>query len=367
MPPKVALVHDWLTTFAGGEQVLLALHEMYPEAPIYTSIWNPDKVTIPGAKIITSYLQNIPGAKTHHQLLIPLMPQAFESFDLKEFDIIISSSTGLAKGVITQPNQTHICYCHTPPRYLWRLGGDNRNDNRSDSWLRNHVAHSMRIWDVVSSERVDHFIANSQTVADRITKLWHRDATVIYPPVDTGKFSSQPVVQGNYFLSVSRLVEYKRLDIVIAACKKLGLALKVVGDGPEREALMKIANGDPTIEFLGRVADSELAAIYAGAKAFLFAGEEDFGIVPVEAMSAGKPVIAYAKGGLTESVVAEKTGLFFTEQTVESLIKVLQNFNSEMFSPEIIREHAKGFDVSIFKQKIQQFVNRHTNAEVEKA
>jgi len=349
---KIALVHDWMTSFAGGEQVLFALHELFPEAPIYTSIYDPKRMAaFADADIRTSYLQRIPTAKRRHQVLIPLMPQAFESFDLKEFDVIISSSTGVAKGVITQPGQTHICYMHTPPRYLWRLGGD----NRTEGWLRSYMAHKMRVWDVVSSSRVDMFIANSETVAKRIEKIYCRTADVIYPPVNTAMFplSDKPV--SDYFLSVSRLVGYKRIDVIIDGCRRAGVKLKVVGDGPERTALEKRAAG-AEVEFLGRVPDAQLADLYAGAKAFIFAAEEDFGIVPVEAMSAGRPVLAFGRGGLIESVKSGVTGEFFSEQNGESLAALLTEFDSSSYDPEKIHKHALAFDSAVFKEKIMKLV-----------
>lgn len=350
--PKVALVHDWLSTYGGAEQVLLALHELFPEAPIYTSVWNREKVKGFGqAPIITSYLQKLPAASRRHQVLIPLMPLAFEAFDLKGYDLVISSTTGLAKGVITHPGQKHLSYCHTPPRYLWHLGGD----DRTQGWLRQQVAHRMRLWDVVSAERVDRFLANSETVRARIEKIYRQPATVVYPPVDTGRFSLEGYRQGDYFLSVGRLVGYKRVDILVEACKQLGLPLKVVGEGPEKAHLERLAAGS-RVEFLGRVADTELAGLYAGAKAFLFAAEEDFGIVPVEAMSAGKPVIAYERGGLTESVQEGLTGRLFPEQTVQAAAAAIQAFRPEEFNPEKIRSHALGFDREVFKQKIRLLV-----------
>jgi len=353
--PRIALVHDWLATYAGGEQVLKAMHELYPEAPIFTSVWNPEAVSVFPEKLIhTSYLQQIPGAKTHHQILAPLMPQAFESFDLKGFDVVLSSTTGMAKGVITHPGQTHISYCHTPPRYLWRLGGDNRS---SSSWLRSYVSHGLRLWDVVSAERVDQFVANSQTVADRIAKIYHKPSTVIYPPVDTEKFAGLESKDGGYFITVSRLIAYKRIDLIIEACKKLGKRLVVVGDGPERANLERLAEGGD-IRFVGRVSDQRLAELYTEATAFLFAAEEDFGIVPVEAMSAGKPVIAFGKGGLTESVIAGKTGAFFSEQTSESLIATLKSTSFADFETAVIKRHAKTFDTAVFKEKIGELVSK---------
>ena len=352
-PPRIALVQDWLTTFRGGEQVLLALHTLLPEAPIYTSIYNPEKVPqFSRATVHTSYLQKIPTAKTRFQVLIPLMPQAFESFDLKSYDVVLSVGNGFSKGVITHPGQRHLWYCHTPARYLWKLGGDTRNEGRADSWLRSYAEHRLRIWDVVSSSRPDVIIANSQGTADRIAKIYRREANVIYPPVDTSRFNLSSDTPEDYFLTVGQLVAYKRVDLVISACLAAGKRLKVVGEGPERQALERVAQGSPLIEFLGRVSSDELGYLYAHTQAFIFAGEEDLGIVPIEAMSAGRPVIAFKRGGLTETVREGLSGIFFAEQTVESLVEAVKEFKVGDFEPEKVRAHATTFSLDVFNQQI---------------
>lgn len=356
--PSVALVHDWLVGYAGGEQVLMAFHKLFPDAPIYTSLWNPEKThEFSDATIIPSYLQKIPFLKNHHQVAIPLMPMAFESFDLKGFDIVISIGTGMAKGVITHPEQHHIYYCNTPPRYLWRLGGDSRNENRSDSWLRTWASHNLRLWDIVSAERVDTFIGNSQNVVDRIKKIYRRDAVVIYPPVNTDNYRIFENVD-DYFLTVGRLVEYKRVDLIIQACKQLNLPLKIVGEGPEEPRLRQLVGESTSIEFLGRVSDAELPELYGRAKAFIFPAEEDFGIVPVEAMSAGRPVIALGRGGARETVADGKSGLFFEEQTVQSLLSTLEKFKIEDFDPHVIKEHAEQFSLQNFSENIYKLVEK---------
>lgn len=351
---KLAFVQDWLTGFAGGEQVLLALHEMYPDAPIYTSLYVPEKVPqFSKATVIPSYLQKFPTLATHHQLAIPLMPAAFESFDLKEFDVIVSVGGGLSKGVITHPGQRHISYCHTPIRYVWRLGGDSRSGG---SWLREKVSHSLRMWDVVSAERVDQFLANSKTVAARIDKIYRQPSQVVYPPIDVDKYQLSSEEIGDYFLTVSRLIDYKRLDIIINACKKTKQPLKIVGSGPDKEALMKLAEGAPWIQFTGRVSDQELRMLYAKARAFIFAAEEDFGIVPVEAMACGRPVIAYGKGGVTESVEEGATGAFFSEQTSDSLAELLEKFDHTSYNSVYVRKHAERFNVERFKKEMRAII-----------
>ena len=354
---KIALVQDWLNGFAGGEQVLLALHEMYPEAPIYTSLYNEESVPqFAKATVIPSYLQKVPGLKKRHQLAIPLMPAAFESFDLKGFDVIISVGGGLSKGVITHPGQRHISYCHTPIRYIWRLSGDFRNEKRWDSWLRARAEHKLRLWDVVSADRVDQFVANSENVAGRIQKIYRKKAAVVYPPIDTERYQLSKEEPGDYFLSVGRLIGYKRIDLIIEACKKTRQPLKIVGKGPEKERLQKLAEGAPWIEFLGRLSDEELKKVYGKARAFVFAGEEDFGIVPVEAMAAGRPVVAYNKGGVTESVKEGVAGAFFAEQTVESLAEVLEKFDEKQYNSVHVREQAERFTKQVFQDRMRKII-----------
>ena len=354
--PRIAFVQDWLTTFRGGEQVLLALHDLFPGAPIYTSIYNPEAVPqFAGATVRTSYLQKIPGAKRRFEVLIPLMPQAFESFDLKGYDIIVSVGNGMSKGVLAHPGQRHVWYCHTPARYLWNLGGDNRNKGRFDSGLREYVSHKMRIWDAVSAQRPDVIVTNSITDQERIRKVYRRDATVVYPPVRTDRFQPQDGSK-DYFLSVGQLVAYKRTDLAMAACMAAQQPLVVVGAGPERQKLEKLAAGSPLISFRGRLSDQELAEAYANAKALIFAAEEDFGIVPVEAMSAGVPVIAFGKGGATESVVAGKSGQFFAEQNVGSLVAAIAAFDPETYSPAVVRAQAERFDTVHFQDQMKALI-----------
>ncbi|HSI20784.1 MAG TPA: glycosyltransferase [Verrucomicrobiae bacterium] len=353
---KIALIQDWLTGFAGGEQVLLALHKMYPDAPIYTSLYNPEKAPqFADATVIPSYLQSIPVLNKRDKLAIPLMPAAFESFDLKGFDVILSVGGGLSKGVITHPGQRHISYCHTPIRYIWRLGGDNRNTGKWDSWLREQAMHKLRLWDVVSAERVDTFIANSPTVQGRIAKIYRQDSLVVAPPVDIDRFSLS-TESDDYFLTVGRMVAYKRGDLVIEACKAAKKPLKIVGGGPEEARFRKLAEGAPWIEFTGRVSDEELQKLYGRAKAFIFASEEDAGIVPVEAMACGKPVIAYGKGGVADVVVEGVHGTFFPEQTKESLVEALNRFDDLQFDATIIRKHAEGYRLSVFQDKIRKII-----------
>lgn len=361
---NIAIVHDWITSVAGGERVVLEMTKLFPKAPIFTSVFDPKKAKpFANLDVRPSFLQNIPFMKSKREFLVPFTPFAFEQFDLKEFDLVISSSSMAAKGVITNPGTTHICYCHTPSRYLWEPQTDPRAAKGRFKWLRNKVAHEMRIWDRLAADRVDYFLANSKYIANRIQKYYRRDATVIYPPVDIDKFI--PTAKENiqdYYLFVSRLIDYKRCDLVVEAFNQLGLPLKVIGDGPEMSKLQNMARKN--IEFLGYHTGASLQKHYAEAKAFVFAAEEDFGIVPVEAMAAGRPVIAFAEGGASESIIDGQTGILFKEQSAKSLIKAIEEFTSiaDKFDPSVIRAQAEKFSATRFRTEllteIEKILNR---------
>jgi len=352
---NIALVHDWLTNVAGGERVVLVLKEIFPDAPIYTSVFNP-KCSQPFSKfdVRTSFLQKIPFMKSRRELLVPFAPFAFEQFDLGKYDLVISSSSMASKGVITKPDTIHVCYCHTPSRYLWDPEVDPRAKSGKFSFLRQLTAHRLRIWDKVASQRVDYFIANSKFVQSRIKKFYNRDSVVVYPPVDIKKYKSvEDIKPKDYFLFVSRLVNYKKCDLVIDAFNDLGLPLKIIGRGPEKKQLQKKAKKN--IEFLGYLTDQEVKKYYSEARAFVFAAEEDFGLVPVEAMAAGRPVIAYSKGGTAETVIDGKTGLLFDEQTPQCLIDTVKKFDSYNFDSKLIEDHAINFSK-------ERFVENFNNA-----
>ena len=359
---NIALVHDWLTNVAGAERVLLRLKEIYPNADIYTSVFDKKKAAV-FAKydVKTTYLQKYSIFRRFREALIPFAPLAFESLDLSKYDLVITNTTFAAKGVITKPETIHICYCHTPTRYIWQPEIDSRADRGFFSGLRRKIAHKLRIWDKAAADRPDFYFANSNNGKRRITKYYCRDSKVIYPPVAIDKFT--PAAEKNikdYYLFVSRLIGYKKCDIVIQAFNQLGLPLKIIGNGPEKEKLKKIAKNN--IQFLGFLSDSELKKYYSEAKAFVFAAEEDFGIVPVEAMACGRPVIAYSKGGATETVVDGKTGLFFHQQTFESIISAVKKFAQKKFDSKVIREQAEKFSVERFqkefKQAVEEIINR---------
>lgn len=352
---KIAIVHDWLTNMGGAEQVVINFKEIYKEAPIYTTFYNPDKLDgkLKNIEVKTSYLQKKKMVENHKKYF-PLMPMAFEKFDLNEYDVVLSSSSSCAKGVLTKPGSVHICYCHTPMRYAWEKRDEyTEGMGKLKKKLVEILCHYMRIWDVASSNRVDYFIANSTEVQKRIKKHYKRDSVVINPPVRCNMFNISET-DGDYYLVLSRLVGYKRFDLAVQACSELGKKIVVIGEGPEREKIEKLANENVT--FLGRQPDEVVKKYMSECKALLFPGEEDFGIVPVEAQSCGKPVIAYGKGGVLDSVIDGKTGVFFKEQTVESLKEAINKFETMKFDKEEIRKHALEFDESVFQEKIRKFV-----------
>lgn len=358
---KVAIVADWLTNLGGAERVVKALHEIFPQAPIFTTLYNPKK--LPGfenANVITSWLQKIPFAKTHHQYFVPLMTKVVEKFDLSGFDLIISSSHSVAKGIIPPKNSLHISYCHTPMRYVWEPSLDER---LSQGWLKPKIRNYLKGWDIKAAKRVDYFIANSKYTARRIKKYYGKEVlAVIYPPVETGRYHLAPENEiADYFLMVGRLIPYKQFDLAIKAFNKLKLPLKIVGRGPEEKKLKAMAG--PTIEFLGEVEDKKLPDLYARALAFVFPAEEDFGIVSVEANASGRPVIAFAKGGATESQKEGVTAIFFHKQTLTDLVKAIKSFHPKKFDPKKIRTHALKFDEKVFKSKIKETVKRLWNLE----
>jgi glycosyltransferase involved in cell wall biosynthesis len=341
----------------GAERVLEELLSIYPEAPLFTSFvrFNGLPETFKKRNIKTSFLQKLPSfIRKNHQRFFPLYPLAFESFDLSGYNIVISSSMCCAKGVVTGANTIHVCYCHTPMRYVWE---QKENYEKGMGCLKKFVfrllEHRMRLWDYSSSQRVNYFIANSSTVQKRIKKTYGRESVVVYPPVRCSYFLPSET-DGDYYLVVSRLVAYKRFDLAVKACAVLGKKLFVIGNGPELKSLKKISNGN--IKFLGSLLDDDVKRYISECKALLFPGEEDFGIVPVEAMSCGRPVIAYGKGGVLDTVVDGKTGVLFGEQTVESLKEAIEKFEGMSFDKQAIREHALKFDESVFKERIREFV-----------
>jgi len=363
---KTAIVHDWLVTYAGADRVVDQIHQSFPDAVIYTLVY--DKTKFPAHfqayDVRTSYLQKLPFATKIYKNLLPLMPGAFERLDLTEYDLVISSSSCCSKGIITRPDAVHVCYCHTPTRYLWDFYYTYVNNL---SWIKRKLIppmiHKMRIWDRLAADRVDFFIANSRYISQRIKKYYRRDSTVIYPCVHMNEFTiEQPE---DYYLLVSRFTYYKRIDLAIAACTKLGKKLMIIGGGEEEKKLRAIAG--TTVEFKGKLSDEEVKQAYSHAKAFLFPGEEDFGITPVESMSAGCPVLAYGKGGVTETVLDEKTGLFFHEQTVDSLVECIERFEQKgvSYTREQIRAHSLQFSEERFRKEIAEYCDAAMHREAE--
>ncbi len=356
---KVAIVHDYLLQMGGAEKVVEVLHSLFPDAPVYTSAY--DRGAMPDSyrqwDIHTTFLQRLPLKKKTHRAALLLYPAAFESFDLSGFDLVISSSSSFAKGIITQPDTVHICYTHAPMRFAW-TPRSYMKEERVSMMARTLLApglHYLRTWDAMASMRVDHYLANSRTVAHRIRKFYRRECDVVHPPVDTSRFHISPQID-DYYLMVTRLAPYKRLDLAVLACTKLNRRLKIVGAGRYAKELKKIAG--PTIEFLGRVSDAALPDLLARAKAYIMPGEEDFGIAPVEANASGRPVIAYAAGGALDSQIDGVTGVLFQEQTVEGLMEAMQRADDIAFHPHTIRTHAEKFDTECFKIEIQHAIER---------
>lgn len=332
---------------------------MYPEADIFTLVCDPDKISplLKSRKITTSLLQKIPGAKRHYTKMLPLMPMALEELDLQDYDLIISSESGPAKGVITRPGSVHVCYCHSPMRYIW----DHYHIYRREAGLLARgvmtlTAPALRTWDVTTAARVDAFAANSSHVADRIRRFYRRDATVIHPPVAVDDFQPAPSV-GDFYLCAGQLVPYKRADLAVRAFSAMNKRLVVIGEGSQMKDLKQIAG--PTIEFLGYQPFDVLRDHLARCKALIFPGEEDFGILPVEAMASGRPVIAYDAGGARETVSNEDVGLRFAEQTEASLIDAVQRFEAmaDRFDPVRIRRHSQEYSASLFRERMGRFVD----------
>jgi glycosyltransferase involved in cell wall biosynthesis len=365
---RVAIIHYWFVGRAGGERVVEALAEALPQADLFALVADRTVLApvLQSRKLHTSFLQHLPGAQKFHRLFFPLQPIALEHFDLSNYDLVISSESGPAKGVITSPKTCHVCYCHSPMRYIWEMYPEYRRGmNPLIRSIFSLTSHYMRIWDYASAGRVDYFVANSDFVASRIRKYYGRESTVIPPPVETsaGSITTPP---GDYYIAVGRLVDYKRFDLAVRACSDLGRKLKVIGEGPQFKRLRQMAG--PTVQFLGKVSDNELRVQLAGSRALLFPGEEDFGIVPVEAQSFGKPVIAFASGGVLETVrgmwpgedaIEGPTGVFFTDQSPSGIAEAILRFESMQndFSPQAIREHSLQFDTSVFNERILEFLS----------
>ncbi len=354
---RVAITTDWLNSFGGAERVLIELHRMFPEAPVYTSVHDPSRLPaeMQGWDIRPSFLQRIPGARRRHAWLLPLMPLAFEQFDLHEYDLVLTTSSACAKGVLTRAETVNLCFCHTPTRYLWDLYHEYVRGHRAKALIA-PVAHWLRVWDRLAADRVDHFVANSRQTAARIARHYRREAEVIHPPVDVDRFAPDGRDPDDFYLVVSRLVGYKRVDLAVEACNRLGRRLVVVGDGPELARLRRLAG--PAIEFRGKLTDPEVAALYARCRAFLFPGHEDFGIAPVEAQAAGRPVVAFGRGGALETVLDGTTGVLFEEQTVSALAAAMLRAERTPLDPRACRRNAERFAAEHFRRRMAEAIAR---------
>lgn len=355
---KIAIAHDWLTNMGGAEKVVINFKQIYKEAPIYTVSYNEKNLDkeLKNIDVRTSFIQNLPKGNVKHQMYLPFMPTAWEQFDFNEYDVVLSSSSSCAKGIITSPDTVHICYCHSPMRYAWEFYNEymeREKMGKIKKFLVKYIMNYIRIWDRASADRVDYYIANSKNVAKRIYKHYGIQADVIHPPVKGSYFNISDVDE-DYFLMVSRLVPYKRVDLAVEAFNELGLPLVVIGGGSQLENLKSIAK--PNVKIMGRQPDEVIKEHYSKCRAFIFPGEEDFGITPLEAQASGRPVIAYGKGGALETVIDDQTGVFFEEQTVESLKNAILKFETLHWDKQKIRKHALEFDEKIFKEKISKYV-----------
>lgn len=357
---NLAFIHEWLTAIAGGEKVLEALYEMFP-SPIFTLVKDSKQLqnsSLKDATIFTSFIQKLPLATQKYRWYLPFFPYAMEQMDVSNYEVVLSISHCVAKGVLTHAEQLHLCYCFTPMRYAWDLYHSYLQQTHLHRGLKGlitkKVLHRLRLWDVISSQRVDAFIANSYYIARRIQKTYGRSSFVIYPPVDTDYFSFSPQKE-NYYITASRMVPYKRVDLIVEAFSHMPQRkLIVIGEGPERGKIQ--AKAKANIQFLGAVPNLVLKQYLQKARAFLFAAVEDFGIAPIEAMSTGTPVIAYGRGGVLETVLEGKTGVFFQKQTPLDLIQAVENFEKLSLDYRAIHEHAKPFNKHRFQREFKQLI-----------
>lgn len=356
---KVAIIHYWLVNMRGGEKVLQALCRIFPQADIYTHVYDPAAIgdAFAGHTTKTTFIQRLPGARRFYQNYLPLMPLALKQLDLRDYDLVISSESGPAKGIRTAPGALHICYCHTPMRYAWDLYDEYRS---SAPWLKRllmpPVMHYMRRWDVSSAAKVDHFVANSHFIADRIARCYQRHAEVIHPPVAVDAFGVDDE-QEDYYLFVGQLVAYKRADLAVDAFNQSGRKLVIIGEGEQLDLLRRKARQN--VKVLGKQPFAVIRTHYGRCRALIFPGVEDFGIVPVEAMASGRPVIAYRNGGVLETVKDGVTGLFFDQQTAVSLNQVIDAFESRPpFDSQVIIDHAQSFSANVFAERFSALLER---------
>lgn len=362
---KIALVHDWLNQIGGAEDVLEALKRIYPSSPLYTGIFASERMPAhyQNWDVRRLWIDKLPGIHRRHQVFLPLYPFAWNQLHLSGFDVILSNKSGFCHGLRFSPKSLHICYCLTPTRYVWQLDSylEGENIGAAATMLLRPLIAQLKRWDFAAAQRVSHFIAISTAVQERIRRFYNRESTIVFPPVDTGKFASAATREiGDYYLIVSRLIPYKRIDLAIQAARELGLTLKIAGAGRDWHRLRALA-GDG-VEFLGYVPNAELPDLMARCRALIFPGLEDFGIAPVQAQAAGRPVIAFSGGGALDMVMPGVTGERFAEMTADSLKEVWREFDHSAYNPEEIQRQARKFDVSVFAERIDSFVQQAWHA-----
>ena len=354
---RIALVHDYFTQLGGAEKVAEELYKMLPGAELLTTVALADKMPagLRDVPVTTSKMQYLPWMRTLYRLYFPLYPFAVSSLDLSSYDLVISSSSGYMKGVNSNPGAIHICYCHTPPRWIWSFDSYSSRESFGSTLkaILRSLLLGLRRLDEGAARQPDHFIANSKLVADRIYKAYGRFAEVIFPPIDVNRFAISEL-QSDHFVVLARLVPYKRIDLAVDAFTRMGRKLVVIGSGPALGGLRK--NAGPTISFVGRISDEKVEEYVSGCQALIFPGEEDFGMAPLEVASAGRPTIAFGAGGALETVVDGVTGLFFKSQSVESLVEAVQRFDKRAWSQQAIRAHAERFGIDIFQEKMRAFL-----------
>lgn len=356
---KIAVVHDYFTQLGGAEKVAEELYNMFPSADLFATVALTEKMpeSIRHIPVKTSWMQRLPGMATLYRLYFPLYPFGVSALDLSEYDLVVSSSSGYVKGVSVPPHAIHVCYCHTPMRWVWNFDGYSARESFSGGIraILPAVIARLRAWDEAAARQPDHFIANSRTIARQIERAYGRYAEVIPPPIDIDRFKMS-FEQEDYYIVLARLVAYKRIDLAVEACTRLGRRLIVIGSGTAQESLQKKAG--PTVKFVGRISDPEVEHYVGRCRALIFPGEEDFGMAPVEVAAAGRPTIAFGKGGALETVVDGVTGVFFPEQTAESLMEAIERFEQQVWSPAVIRKHAEGYGTAAFREKFMAFLKR---------
>jgi glycosyltransferase involved in cell wall biosynthesis len=356
---KIAVVHDYFTQLGGAEKVAEELYKMLPSADLYATVALRDKMpeSIRDVPVRTSWMQHLPQMRRFYRMYFPLYPFGVSSLDLSQYELVVSSSSGYVKGVRVAPDAIHVCYCHTPMRWVWSFDSYSSRESFGQGIraLLPTVIRRLRAWDEAAARQPDHFVANSRMIAARILRAYGRHAEVIAPPIDIQRFSMTDVHE-DYYIVLARLVAYKRIDLAVEACTRLGRRLIVIGSGTAQESLARSAG--PTVKFVGRISDEEVERYVSSCRALLFPGEEDFGMAPIEVAAAGRPTIAYGQGGALETIIEDETGLFFREQSADSLMDAILRFEQQTWNPRVIRAHAEGFSTESFQQKFLSFLRR---------